>query len=157
MNGAIQWISLGGLTLLLVIAVVTDLRARRIANWLCGLVALLALPWWWASGVPLWPTLGVQCALATGTFVVFAFAFARGWMGGGDVKLLTALALWMPPPLFIKLLVLMSLFGGALTLGYVIRHRLREAKGQPQIPYGVAIAAATFVIISEPLVNHFTA
>ena len=142
MNGAIQWISLGGLTLLLVIAVVTDLRARRIANWLCGLVALLALPWWWASGVPLWSTLGVQCALATGTFVVFAFAFARGWMGGGDVKLLTALALWIAPLWFMRLVIVMSIIGGLLTLVMWIHHRARQRTERLAIPYGVAIASA---------------
>ncbi len=155
MNGAIQWISLGGLTLLLAIAVVTDLRSRIISNWLCALVAALAVPWWLVSGAPLWPTLGIQLALMVGTFAVFAFAFARGWMGGGDVKLLTALALWMQPPVFLKLLVLMSALGGVLTLVTVIVHRRQKRPGQPKIPYGVAIAAATFIIICEPVVKHF--
>jgi prepilin peptidase CpaA len=37
--------------------------------------------------------------------------FSFGWMGGGDVKLLTALALWLPWQAVIMLLVIMSLAG----------------------------------------------
>ena len=56
-------------------------------------------------------------------FLLLAGAFYAGMMGGGDVKLAAALALWFPPGGTVKLLVLMSLAGGVLTLGIVAWHR----------------------------------
>jgi prepilin peptidase CpaA len=63
-------------------------------------------------------------------------------MGGGDVKLLTALALWIAPLLFLKLLIVMALVGGVLTLGFGAWHVMRRQREKLAIPYGVAIAMA---------------
>ena len=46
---------------------------------------------------------------------MLAGLFALRAMGGGDVKLLTALALWIEPLWFLRLLVVMALLGGVLT------------------------------------------
>jgi prepilin peptidase CpaA len=61
-------------------------------------------------------------------------------MGGGDVKLLTALALWMPWLTFLELLVIMSIGGGLLTLLMMISKQIRKAEAPIKVPYGVAIA-----------------
>ena len=45
-------------------------------------------------------------------------------MGGGDVKLIGALALWLPLPALIWMLVVMSLIGGAVTLALLIERAL---------------------------------
>ncbi len=45
----------------------------------------------------------LQLGVALAAFVVLAGLFALRMMGGGDVKLLTALALWLRPVLFAKL------------------------------------------------------
>jgi prepilin peptidase CpaA len=63
-------------------------------------------------------------------------------MGGGDVKLLTALALWFHPMWFLKLLIVMSVLGGLLTLVLFVRHKLRKREGRLAVPYGVAISLA---------------
>ena len=76
-------------------------------------------------------------------------------MGGGDVKLAAALALWFPPLLTIKFLVFMSIAGGVLTLALVIWHRARGNGGRPKIPYGVAIAFGGLAILTQPFLNHF--
>ena len=68
-------------------------------------------------------------------------------MGGGDVKLLTALALWIEPWLFLKLVVLMALLGGVLTLVFGAWHVARRRKDRLAIPYGVAIALAGLWIL----------
>jgi prepilin peptidase CpaA len=65
-------------------------------------------------------------------------------MGGGDVKLLTALALWIKPLWFGQLIVVMSLAGGALTLAFAVWHLAHRGRDKPEIPYGVAIAGAAF-------------
>src|SRR5438270_11686337 len=56
----------------------------------------------------------IGCALAV--FIVGAALFARGFLGGGDVKLLTAATLWAGAAGTPSLLVLTGLLGGALTL-----------------------------------------
>jgi prepilin peptidase CpaA len=144
---------LGGL---LVWAAVTDLRARIIDNWLNAVIALLAPVYWLASGLSPWPDMAIQIGLGLGILGVFAGLFALGMMGGGDVKLLAALALWMPAVTMVSLLVLMSLIGGVVTLISVIRHRTQRRTGPVEVPYGVAISLAGLWVISEPYINHFT-
>ena len=74
--------------------------------------------------------------------IALAALFAMKAMGGGDVKLLTALALWIAPTLFLKLLIFMALIGGVLTLVFGIRNIMRRQREKLAIPYGVAIAMA---------------
>lgn len=146
---------LGLLALLLLVAAATDLRARIIGNRLNLAIALLAPLYWWATDMAPWPDMAVQLLLGACVFALFAFLFALGWMGGGDVKLLGALALWLPLAAVVKLLVATSLLGGVLTLAVVAVHRLRKLKTNPEIPYGVAIAAAGLWVIGERYFNHF--
>ena len=146
---------LATLAFLLLWAAATDLRSRTIANWLNLGIALLAPAYWWASGLSLWPDVAVQIALAACVFALFAFMFAMDWMGGGDVKLLTAIALWLPLLAMAKLLIAMSLIGGLLTLTVIAVHRVRKIKTNPEIPYGVAIACAGLWVIGERYLNQF--
>ena len=148
-------ILLGVLVLLLIVAAVTDLRARIIANPLNAAIALLAPAWWWACGMALWPGIALQIGLAAIVFAVFAFAFSRGWMGGGDVKLLTALALWLPLVEVVRLLIVMSLAGGVLTAIVLVAQKLRADPASPEVPYGVAIAFAGLWVIGERYLYQF--
>lgn len=140
--GAIQLAILAVLALLLLYAAWGDLRTRTIANGLNLAIALAAPIWWLAQGLSPWPDIAIQIALALLVFAVFAGCFAIGMMGGGDVKLLGALALWLPPVPMMRMLVVMALAGGVLTLFFVALHRARKAEGRPEIPYGVAISFA---------------
>ncbi len=128
------------LAIALVVAAFTDIRRRQIDNWLNGAIALAAPLFWWTSGMALWPDLALQLGVALAAFAVFAGLFALNWMGGGDVKLLTALALWIPPAMFLQLLVIMAVAGGVLTVVMVAWHTMRRQKHKLAIPYGVAIA-----------------
>lgn len=143
------------LALLLLVAAVLDLRARIIPNRLNLAIAALAPLFWWASGLALWPDIAVQIGVAALVFAVFAGAFALGMMGGGDVKMLGALALWLPPGLILPLLVIMSIAGGILTLLMLARHKLLKNKGAIEVPYGVAIAFAGLWLIGQPILNQF--
>jgi prepilin peptidase CpaA len=143
------------LGLLLVSAGIEDARIREIANWKNALIALMAPLWWWANGLSLWPDVAMQVGVALVVFAFFAGAFALGQMGGGDVKMIGALALWLPVQPLIWMLVLMSLLGGALTLVMLIEKWLRKNGNPVEIPYGVAIAIATLIVIREPIINHF--
>ncbi len=143
------------LAALLVWVAIGDFRTRTIPNWLNGAIALLGVSTWFTTGMSLWPDVAAQLALATGILVVFAFLFAKGMMGGGDVKLLAALALWFPIMEMMRLLIIMSLCGGVLTLGYLLHHKFRKLLDRPEIPYGVAIALAGLWAIYERNLNQF--
>jgi len=132
-----------------------DWRTRTIPNGLNGAIALLAVPFWWASGLAPWPDMAAQVGLAALVFGLFAAAFAFGWMGGGDVKLLGALALWLTWPKLVTMLFVMSLAGGALTLAFLVAARLARRSERPEIPYGLAIALGGFWAISEPFLYQF--
>jgi prepilin peptidase CpaA len=88
-------------------------------------------------------------------FVLLAGAFYAGMMGGGDVKLAAALALWFSPQSTIRFLVIMSLAGGVLTMALLVWHRAKRREGRPEIPYGVAIAFGGLAILAQPFLNHF--
>ena len=133
---------LAALAIALLIAAFTDLRHRKIGNWLTGAIALGAPLFWWAGGLTLWPDVAWQLGVALATFAILAGLFAMRMMGGGDVKLLTALALWIAPLPFVKLIVMMALLGGVLTLVFGAWHVMSRQKGKLAIPYGVAISMA---------------
>lgn len=128
------------LAIALVIAAFTDIRRRQIDNWLNLSIALGAPLFWWASGVSLWPGVAIQIGIALAAFAILAGLFALRMMGGGDVKLLTALALWIEPGLFLQLLIVMALAGGVLTVVLGAWHVMRRQRDRLQVPYGVAIS-----------------
>jgi prepilin peptidase CpaA len=153
----LPWLLLVLLALLLVRVVVTDVRSFTITNRLNLTIAALAPLYWWSIGLPLWPDAAIQLGLALGVFALFSLLFAAGMMGGGDVKLAAALALWFSPAEMLRLAVIMSLAGGVLTLVVLMLHRRRrkEGKRRPQVPYGVAIAVGAWAILAERYLNHF--
>ncbi len=142
------------LVLLLLAAGIEDARTREIANGKNGAILLLAPAWWWANDLS-----GTDMAWQFGVaLVVFAFfyaAFVLGQMGGGDVKMIAALALWLPPGTVLTMLMVMSILGGVLTLLFLADRWWRRAKNIPEIPYGVAIAIAGMLAIANPILTHF--
>ena len=130
-------------------------QARTIPNALNIAIALLAIPFWWASGLSPWPDMALQVGVAALAFIFFAGAFALGAMGGGDVKLIGAIALWLPWPALLLMLVIMSLAGGVLTLAMMIRKKLARTEGPLEIPYGVAIAFAGLWMIGQRFFYQF--
>lgn len=145
------WISYGLLGLLataLVIAAGTDIRRRQIDNWLNAGIALAAPLFWWGCGLD-GHAIALQLLTAGITLGIMWAMFALRLMGGGDVKLLAALALWIRPLWFLRLIWLMALIGGALSLGFAIWHLLRRRKQQVSVPYGVAISGAGLWVLGQ--------
>ena len=136
----VQYGLLIALAIALLFAAFTDIRSRQISNRLNIAIALGAPLFWWASGLSLWPEIAMQIGVAVAAFAVLAGMFALGMMGGGDVKLLTALALWIDPTAFLQLIIIMALAGGVLTIIMGAWHFLCRQKDRLAIPYGVAIA-----------------
>jgi len=148
--------SLSAVAVAIIWSAVSDVRAYIIPNWtslLVGasfLVAALLTPY-----SPLIP------GLLTGGGVLLAGLgmFALGWMGGGDVKLFSALALWCGPSRLASFTLVTSLAGVALALFMLSPLRrlapsapeaARSAARQP-MPYGVAIAAGGVWLLAQYL------
>jgi prepilin peptidase CpaA len=142
------------LVVLLALAGIEDARTREIANWKNAAIALLAPAWWWANGLS-GIDMGWQLGVALLVFALFFAAFVAGQMGGGDVKMIGALALWLPPGAVLSMLVVMSLLGGVLTLLFLADRWRRRARQMPEIPYGIAIAIAGMLVIANPFLTHF--
>ncbi len=147
-GGILTYALLIALATALLVAAITDLRRRQIDNWLNAAIALGAPLFWFATGLDL-AAIGFQFAIAAGTFAVLAGLFAMGAMGGGDVKLLTALALWIEPMWFLKLVIIMALAGGVLTLVFAGIHFMRRKSDKVAIPYGIAISFAGLWVLAN--------
>lgn len=165
MNGSLSALSpanimalslLGGLVVLLLVAALSDLRSREIPNLLNLVIALGAPLYWWAQGMALWPDVAIQVAAAAAIFLAFFAMFAFGAIGGGDVKMIGALALWIDAPLLLSLLQVMALVGGVIAGAMLIHKKLRNPDAVPEVPYGVAITIAGFWAIHQQYINHFT-
>ncbi|MGR4891826.1 prepilin peptidase [Sphingopyxis sp. LARHCG72] len=151
-------ISLGLMVLLgvlMIAAAISDLRSRTISNELNAAIALLAIPFWIASGLAAWPDVPIQFGAALAVFLVFAGLFAIGAMGGGDVKMIGAVMLWIPLPLFMPTLTVMAVGGGILSAIMLIYMKLRPSEKAAEVPYGVAIAAAGLWALHQQYLNQF--
>lgn len=156
-----QLLVIAAFTAIMIAAAVEDFQRLIIPNPLP--IALCALwPVYFAAAPTL---LGALAALGTAlaVFLVGAVLFARGFLGGGDVKLLSAATLWAGPAGTPALLILTGVLGGALALfllvpfGRQIMTAGRGLMGQPPldaesamatpVPYGIAIAVAALIVI----------
>jgi len=116
--------------------------------------------------------IGWSVLLAALVFAGAVFCWRRGWFGGGDVKLLAATVLVVPPLQVGSLLVLTAQCGGVLAVLYLILSRVvrRPAPGRPlgalrrilraerwricrgaPLPYGFAIAAGGITLLIKGL------
>ncbi len=142
------------LAAMLVVAAASDLRARIIPNRLNLAIAVTAPLAWMGGGLALWPDIAWQVAAAAAVFAAFAALFFIGGIGGGDVKLIGALALWIDVRLLLSLLFVMALVGGGIAAVMLVRHRLSRSNATPEVPYGVAIAAAGIWALHQQYINH---
>ena len=144
----------GALALLLLAAAISDLRSRTISNMLNLAIGTLAIPLWWLQNFSLWPDVAFQLAAAVGVFLIFLALFAMGAMGGGDVKMIAAMCLWVPVSLILPALTIMAIAGGLLSAVMLIRWKWTRESAQIQVPYGVAIAAAGLWVLYEHYFNY---
>ena len=144
--------------LLLLYVAATDIAARLIPNSVCLLLAALAM-----VCLPFGDLHQLVASLygAVLLFAVLFILFDRGYIGGGDVKLLTALAIGLPIIGLIQFLAITVMVGGVLAMVHLMmRHlpypalppvgssrirrvyaieRWRNLRRAP-LPFGVAIA-----------------
>jgi prepilin peptidase CpaA len=107
---------------LLAFAALHDVGFRTVPNRVSAALLLCGLALRLLAGDLIW---GGVCG---GIVFAVTYSFWRfGWMGGADVKLLTASAVFVPPPLVPTLIIMTSLAGGVLALVYIVGSRLAPA------------------------------
>lgn len=112
---------LGCLVGLLVIGALIDIDCRRLPNWLTASVAALYGLFVVMSPIAVdWMTAFVVAGLV---FALGFACFAMQLMGGGDVKLMAALALWAGSDHIALFLFVTSLAGGGLAILMLVLRR----------------------------------
>ena len=110
---------------LLVIAAISDIRKRKIPNWIpLSVFALffIFLGAQWLLGVtPVVVDPLTSLATGLGTFAVFTAFFYFGFIGGGDVKLISAVAFWVGLKGVAPFIVIMALTGGLIAVFYIFK------------------------------------
>lgn len=143
---------------LLIAAALFDFRARLIPNRVSGAIAALWLAYVLAGAGRAVPM--VDLLYASGVFLGCFLMWRLDVIGGGDVKLLSAVALWAGGPLLLPFLALTALAGGLLSVFWIACRRVRlllpariacglASAGLPTlpgsrggVPYGGAISLA---------------
>ncbi len=135
------------------LAALTDLTRYTIPNWLTGAIAL-AFPF--VAVFAGLPALTILTHFGVGIFALGLgmMFFALRWLGGGDAKLIAAVALWAGPGAVWVFVIAAALAGGALTLGLLFFRKLplpefmasstwvaRLHDHRSGVPYGAALAA----------------
>jgi prepilin peptidase CpaA len=140
--------------LLLLLAAAEDGWRMKISNLTSGAIAIGAFIAVALNGpiVGLWENIVLFVAM----LVVGTFMFGRGWMGGGDVKLLAGSALWFDLSSGWKVLVAIALVGGIEAIAVILFRKLPWPESWRQrvlllqrgegIPYGIAIALGIAVM-----------
>lgn len=135
-------------------AAISDLKFTRIPNTANAAILLLWIGWAIANpGIAVLYSLGIGIALFAAGALLFHFKL----MGGGDVKFLAVLGLFAGPQQIFPFLIYVSLFGGLLSfLGLVLARYpvpvftlVTTSHGKRVVPYGVAIAAGAYIMISS--------
>jgi prepilin peptidase CpaA len=149
-------------------AAYTDLARRRISNVMTFGLAAAALGLSSTHGAL---AFAVMLATYVAFLVVYTVPFSRGWIGGGDVKLIAAGAVCAGWPGLVSLLLITSVAGGILALIELARaRRLHFAMmqlataayvgglgrgvilepGRSKLPYALAIlTGALYLLASE--------
>lgn len=152
-----------GCVCILLMASLNDIATRTISNRLVILLSLAGATVHMVDG----DLIGSLIA-ATAVFLVAAWCWRRGWMGGGDVKLLGAAALSMAPGSVLSFVIAVAISGGLLAILYLVAQpllgpsiptrpkgllarvvraeRWRIRRGAP-LPYACAIAAGLLFVI----------
>ena len=150
--GAPLWL-LVILIVALLAGAVEDALRLRISNVTCLVVLASGI----CAAVIEGPSLSLwQNALVfVGILALGTAAFAAGMLGGGDVKLLAASAIWVDLRHAVWLVTLIFLAGGVLALFYLASRPFRAQRSK-RIPYGIAIAVGALAIIglSRGLLQH---
>ena len=153
-------------------AAYTDLASLTLSNKLCLATALLYPIYLFAiyvdgQGLPMRDIL-ISLAIASVIFMVCVGFFALNIMGGGDVKLIPAVALWAGTAHILSYLLIASLIGGVFAAAIIVKNRIKASKyykssvninlsvaeeKESAVPYGVGIAVGGLYVAYQLFVT----
>ena len=126
-----------------------------IPNWLTGsMLVLYPVAVWLAPDAINW-----QHALLgmLGVFAIGYIAFAKGWMGGGDIKLIVVCSLWTGLKGLPDFVMFFAILGGLLSIALYVGRKIvpyaklktvpRIFQDKQPVPYGIAIAIAFLLMM----------
>jgi prepilin peptidase CpaA len=154
---------LGGL----VVASVSDVRERRIPDWLVGTLALGGFVSVVASSYGTGTVArSIGTALLAGLlgFAIWLPSVVSRRLGAGDLKLFAAAAVWLSPLIVARAFIWTALAGGVLGIAWWLTARSRPASPDldpvraarvAKVPYGVAMSVgiATSIAVSALMRN----
>jgi len=143
------------------IAALQDVRSSRISNVLPVVVvvlfALTAITGAWSPAQA-----GLAIGLALAAFLIGAVLFRYGLLGGGDVKLVAAVVLWVHPSAVLTYIAWIAMAGGGVALFMLLGRLLpektmeshpiaslwftKEKEKRQNMPYGLAIMVGTLIL-----------
>lgn len=152
----------------MIFAGVRDLTTMTIPNWLTLALTLAFFVVAPFAGMS-FTDIAQHTVICFITLVVGMGFFAKGWIGGGDAKLMAAVALWIGWGQALPYFVIASLLGGGLTLAilgyrnlplpaFMVRQAwaLRLHDRTEGVPYGMALAAAGLLIFPDTEIFRLT-
>jgi prepilin peptidase CpaA len=105
--------------LVLLAAAWHDIVSRTVPNWMPLAIACFGVLAAYAG-----ERLSISLSLGLAVFILAAFCWRRGWMGGADVKLLAAIVIVLPPGMVSMFAMAMSLAGAVHAVTYMIARRV---------------------------------
>lgn len=129
------------LLVLLAGSIYSDLVRRTIPNFACAAVFLLGL----VQQIMMSPESWVYSVVGSVLVVLVGIGLhQKKILGGGDVKLIAALAVWLTPIELARFALAIMLAGGVVGIGYLavgFLRRLRDktAPAAASVPYALAI------------------
>jgi prepilin peptidase CpaA len=157
-----RWLVAILLAVVLVAASISDIRTRKIPNWTVLAVFVLFLPWAFLNQEN---TVLSALAACLGAFLITLPMYFFRVLGAGDSKFLAAVSLFAGLEHFSRLLLFVALAGGVMAIASLVSRPTRavvmfQMRGKGDfgrgIPYGVAIAIGTTVLIGWPLIQRAT-
>lgn len=137
----------------------SDARSLRIPNWVSLALLGLFVPTALVAGLGL-EAVAWHVAAGALLLVVGIALFAFGLFGGGDAKLLAAVALWVGWSDLLPLIFAVALVGGVLSLAVILLRKglglwpqwlVKSAGGlftpNKAVPYGIAIAIGAMIVV----------
>ena len=146
--------------LLMVIIFLTDFEAFIIPDWtsLGGLAFGVVMAAFGAPGLPDIGTalLGGMAGYGLIFFINLTYKMLRGrdGMGGGDVKLMALLGVWLGPVSLLPILFSASMAGAFVGIAAILFNRVQNSEAQPaQLPFGCFLCPmALFWLFFAPVV-----
>ena len=86
-------------------------------------------------------------------FALLIGPFAKGWLGGGDVKLLMVCGAFLAWQGLLSIVLWSVVLNGLVSLAWVIRRKWGRASNE--VPFAVSVAAAVFVVLTNAIPVSF--